>query len=75
MKNITIGEFLTDHEIEQASHLYLTAQPGTFARLVDEQIITPNIERINQALGQENDARYLAYAVEFAFTKATYRLN
>jgi hypothetical protein len=70
MKTITIGEFLTDQEIEQVSRLYRTAQPGTFNRLLTEQIIQPNIERINKALGQENDARYLAYVVEFALTKA-----
>jgi hypothetical protein len=31
-----------------------------------KEIINPNMERINTKLGQENDADYLAYAVEFA---------
>jgi hypothetical protein len=71
MKQITITDFLTEAEIKKAVELYLTAAPGTFARLVDEQIITPNIERINTALGQENDSRYLAYAVEYVISQTS----
>jgi hypothetical protein len=70
MKTATIHDFLTDAEIVEAIKLYATAESGTYARLVDEQIITPNIERINKALGQENDPRYLAYAVEYVLSQA-----
>jgi hypothetical protein len=69
-KQVTIDQFLTTAEIAQATRLYRTAKPGTFNRLLTEQIIQPNIERINTALGQENDASYLAYAVEFVISKA-----
>jgi hypothetical protein len=65
MKTVTINDFLTDAEINQAIRLYQTAQPGTFNKLLSEQIIVPNLERINQALGQENDPHYLAYMVEY----------
>jgi hypothetical protein len=71
MKQITIADFLTDAEIEQAVTLYKAAAPGTFNKLITEQIITPNMTRINKALGQENDPRYLAYAVEFVLTQTT----
>jgi hypothetical protein len=66
MKNITIDQFLTPAEIERAITLYKTlAGSGKFAATIDEEIITPNMPRINKALGQENNSRYLAYAVEF----------
>lgn len=64
---MTIDQFLTPAEINRALRLYRTARPGTFAATLDAEIITPNLARINAALGQENDARYLAYAVEYVF--------
>lgn len=74
MKQITITQFLTDAEIEQAIALYnKLAGTGTFAAAVDAEIIAPNMARINQALGQENDSRYLAYAVEYVFMQSAGR--
>lgn len=64
-KQITINDFLTDAEIEAALQLYQTAPQGSFARRCAEQIIVPNLARIDAALGQENDAMYLAYCVEY----------
>jgi hypothetical protein len=66
VKQITIDQFLLPSEIERAVTLYKTlGETGKFASTLDTEIITPNLERINKALGQENDSRYLAYAVEF----------
>jgi len=65
MKSCVITDFLTDNEIALAQALYRKYRgTGKFAKLVDAQIITPNIKRINAALGQANDPKYLAYAVE-----------
>jgi hypothetical protein len=61
MRTVTLGDFLTDDEIAEAARLRDHAK-------ILEQIIAPNLERINAALGQENDARYLAYAIEYAVT-------
>lgn len=70
MKFITIDQFLTRDEIERAFRLYRSLKgTGKFASTVDEEIIAPNMERINKALGQKNDSRYLAYVVEFAMDK------
>lgn len=72
MKTITINQFLTDAEIAQAAKLYEELKDtGRFAATVDEKIITPNIARINTALGQENDPRYLAYCVEYVMMQAS----
>jgi phosphatidylserine/phosphatidylglycerophosphate/cardiolipin synthase-like enzyme len=57
-RQITLYDFLTDDEIAQAVEL-------RDRKAVRDQIIVPNMERINAALGQENDADYLAYAVEY----------
>ena len=70
MRHVTIDQFLTPAEIERARQMHATlADTGLFAATVMAQIITPNIERINAALGQENDPRYLAYAVEYVLNQ------
>lgn len=72
-KTITIHDFLTEKEIARALKLYQAAAPGTFNRTIVAKIIEPNMARINRALGQENDARYLGYAVEYVFSQAQRR--
>jgi hypothetical protein len=67
---VLITDFLTKDEIDRAIRLYNEAAPGTFARRCDEEIIAPVIDRINRKLGQENDSRYLAYAVEYVFNQS-----
>lgn len=62
MKKASIKDFLTDREIRRAIELQQ-------ARSICEEIIKPNIARINKDLGQENDSMYLAYAVEYAVTQ------
>lgn len=57
-RTITINDFLTEKEIKQAIKL-------AEAEEIAEQIIKPNMDRINAALGQENDPLYLGYMVEY----------
>lgn len=66
---ITIDQILTEPEIERAAQLY-SRLSGTnkFVPAIEAELIVPNLPRINKALGQENDARYLAYLVEYVFT-------
>ena len=71
MKHVSIQDFLTEEEIAKARELwYALKDTGTFAKTLDATIIAPQMKRINQALGQENDSRYLAYAVEYVFRQA-----
>lgn len=66
MRMLTINEFLTDDEIEQAIQLYKTlVGTGKFASTLASTVIRPNIERINKVTGQENEPMYLAYMVEY----------
>lgn len=64
MLKVTIDQFLTEKEIKKAMKLRT-------AKLIADQIITPNLERINAALGQENDPMFLGYAVEYVISQAS----
>ena len=68
MTTITLPQFLTEREIRQARVLYQAKVPS-YAQAVCARIIRPNIDRINKALGQENDPMYLAYAVEYVMSQ------
>lgn len=59
MRQVTLGEFLTDSELRQIETM-------KDRRRVRDEIIKPNIDRINKVLGQENDADYLSLAIEYA---------
>lgn len=65
MRQITIADILTDAEIAQARSLFRElGHTGRFAKTLRKELIESNMARINTNLGQENDAAYLAYAVE-----------
>lgn len=63
--NVRIGNFLTGEQIREAIALYTAHAGRGFAQMCADKIIEPNIEAINRKLGQENDPKYLAYAVEY----------
>jgi hypothetical protein len=63
MKQMTLHDFLTEAEITKAAKL------GD-RKAVRDQLITPNMERINAALGQENDPDYLSFCVEYVMRAA-----
>lgn len=70
---MTIGQILTDAEIQQAFELYRN-DPLNFHARVLEEIVKPNMERINKALGplgQLNDPDYIAYAIEYVMMKSS----
>lgn len=66
VKRVTINDFLTWDEILQAQKLK-DAEP------ICEEIIKPNIDRINRILKQQNDPMYIAYAVEFVINQTKKR--
>lgn len=67
MKTITLQDFLTAQQIQQAKKIYNREEFP--AKEICKQVIEPNIEEINKKLGQENDSMYLAYACEYVFGK------
>lgn len=68
MKSVTLRDFLTSDEVDQAVKLYTYHRPAFHNRCRDE-IIKPVIERINADLGQENNPDYLTYAVEYVLSQ------
>lgn len=66
-KQVKLSEFLTDEEINLCMKVAETIQAGSteYVDWVANGITGPNIDRINQKLGQENDPRYLAYAISW----------
>ena len=68
-KDVKIADFLTKAEIEKAKSLYIKHKPHLLCSILVDKIIGPNLQRINESLGQENDPRFLAYAVEYTFLK------
>lgn len=67
MKKVTLGEFLTREEIELIMERFDSGDPN-FRLWVKENIIKPNLDRINLQLGQENDPDYLSYMIEYVFS-------
>jgi hypothetical protein len=73
-KIIKIEDFLSPAQVMDCILLYKKlGQSGELHSAILDHIITPNIANINKKLGQENDPRYLAYAIEFALMKAETR--
>ncbi len=69
-KTMTLLDFLTQSQIDSALALFKKFKnTGKFATECAKQIIEPNMAEINAKLGQENDAKYLAYACEHVFTQ------
>ena len=77
MKTVSLPQFLTAAQIAEAVWLYETQTKG-FDAVVDQiqaHVIEPNMAAINAKLGQENDARYLAYAVVYVLSQAQQQGN
>lgn len=67
MKTIELGKLFTVDELKRAASIFAT-ETWAHQRIVDE-IVTPKMAHINAVTGQENDAGYIAYALEYALRK------
>jgi hypothetical protein len=70
VKTITLPQFLTESQIAEAVALYEAHGHWDSVAQIQAQVIEPNMVAINEKLGQENDARYLAYAIVHVLTQA-----
>jgi hypothetical protein len=59
MKKVTLNEILTPKQVAAAARCRT-------AREICDRVVAPNLQEINERLGQENDPMYLAYVIEFA---------
>lgn len=67
---VTIDQIITPEEFVKVVDICKTTDNYKRAERVRKEIIEPNIKRINNNLGQENDPGYLAYAVIYSITSA-----
>lgn len=74
MKAITLASFLTEAQIEACLEIAGEPEDGeSLHKKILRRVIDPNIAEINRKLGQENDPRYLAYAIEAVLGEAARR--
>jgi hypothetical protein len=66
---ITLADFLNESEIQKVIKIYKQHKDSGAAAQICEQVIEPNLERINKSLGQDNDPKYLAYACEYVMVQ------
>ncbi len=69
-KQITLADIFTASELDRAKELFLETPVGSFNKMVVAEIVEPAMERINRALGQENDPRYMGYMLEHALNQS-----
>ena len=66
---MTLPQFLTEAQIAEAARLH-EIHGDHAVEQIRTRVIEPNMAAINAKLGQENDPRYLAYAVVHVLTRA-----
>lgn len=71
MRKVSITDIVTREEWDLACKLYPITAPHALNKVFVDQIIGPNIERINETTGQENDPSYLAYMLEYVVFTTT----
>ena len=69
VKTVGLADFLTEAQIVEAVRLF-QIHGDRAADQIRARVIEPNMKTINEKLGQENDPRYLAYAVVHVLTQA-----
>lgn len=70
-KQVTLGELFTEKELQLAITIVKRGQ--SVNRQITESIVKPIMARIDTVTGQKNDARYWAYALEYAATQVLYK--
>lgn len=72
MNSAKITDFLNPDQIEAAFAIYQTLGGDSLlaAKMIQEQVIEPNMDQINQRLGQTNDPAYIGYAVLFVLRES-----
>lgn len=69
MKNVALGDLFTDVQIDRALVIWRTDREHFHARVLSE-VVEPAMAQINANTGQENDASYMAYMLEYVFSQA-----
>lgn len=62
-------KIIADHWTVLPAELYGRDQVPALTDTLVEKIVDPVLPRINEKTGQQNDARYLAYVLQYAYIK------
>jgi hypothetical protein len=65
MKSMRLDEVFSREDIIKILDLMATNPVGGVAKVICKEIVEPRMTLINEITGQENDAMYIAYAVEY----------
>jgi hypothetical protein len=68
-KQIDLEDILSPAEIVRARELYNTQADESYNSRLIREILADKMKRVNEVTGQENDARYIAYAIEWHFMR------
>jgi hypothetical protein len=69
-KSITLGDVFSDKQVRQLLNAYQKAEEaGELPHQALVKIIEPLMPQINQRTGQDKDAGYWAFAVEYVFSR------
>lgn len=60
-----LHQILTEAEIAEVTTLFAKHKENGFAAAVQQLVVDPNLDRINQKLGRPLPPNYIAYGIEF----------
>jgi hypothetical protein len=63
-----LGQLFSDDALNQAIRIWRDDRDNFHNRVLKE-VVEPAMANINKVTGQENDPRFIAYALEYAFMK------
>jgi hypothetical protein len=63
-RTFTLNDILTEQEVILVTKIYRNDN-SHFRKRVHDEIVLPNMDRINKALGQENDPGFITHAIEY----------
>lgn len=77
MKQVSLKDFLDESEIKKIISISKKhdINSSSFITTVHDEVIKPNIAKINKKLGQENDPKFLSYAIQYIFMTAAQKQN
>lgn len=73
MASIRIGDVFTKDDMNRAWDIFDEAEHDVLLDRLENEIVKPAMPKINKVTGQENDSRYMTYALLFAITSAVSR--
>lgn len=68
-KTLGIRQLFTPKMVDLAKEVRRRTPRHQRAEVMAQDVITPEMARINEVTGQENDAKYMAYLLDFSIDR------